>query len=93
MAEEKKETDGTNNAGFWGAVAGGIADLGKTVLTDLNPKVRDHELQMAQLQAQTAASEAEASKNQNALDPKFYIIIILVVLAVIALLYFLNRRS
>lgn len=88
LNKEEDATQPTNNAqngSMWGGIALAASNIFQSATTNLNPKVRENQLAIAEANARAAEAAATTQKAQS-FDPKFIIIGVVVLVLVIGLL-------
>lgn len=83
--EEEKPVNTAQNASLWGGIAVAASNIFQTATTNLNPKVRENQLAIAEANARAAEANATTQKAQS-FDPKYIIAGVIVLVLVIALL-------
>ena len=87
----RPNTQPGSSASFWGDVAAGLSSIVQTGLTDLNPKVRDYRLAMAQTQATTAQANASAAASSQGFDPKILLYVFIGVIILLMAFSFMKK--
>lgn len=83
--ENAQPTSNAQNGSMWGGIAVAASNIFQTATTNLNPKVRENQLAIAEANARAAEATATTQKAQS-FDPKYIIAGVIVLVLVIALL-------
>lgn len=83
--ENAQPTSNAQNGSMWGGIAVAASNIFQTATTNLNPKVRENQLAIAEANARAAEANATTQKAQS-FDPKYIIAGVIVLVLVIALL-------
>ena len=68
-------------------LAGPVMESATQLTMALNPKVRDHNLAMAEAQRDTAIANAQVSKNNSSIDPKVWIAVAFILVIILLLIF------